>query len=185
MSSIPSIAALERQLTYAKQRQQRLTARQQQAPKVGTRGRQPRESVKYSSIFEAGDYVISAPRVGIAFFGGLAALGLAEPDDSSRAPRGFKPAKILAVRSKSDPARKVAFSGRPYLKYTPDDTKAGQISYSAPISADGAATLKTRIQAIMRAKTDDVGEYGRIYFEPERPVYSVSGEGAAPAAPVA
>lgn len=183
MGSIPSIAALERQLTYAKQREQRLTARQQQAPKVGSRGRQPRESVKYSSIFETGDYVISAPRVGIVFFGGLAALGLAEPDDSSRAARGFKPAKILAVRAKADPTRKVALSGRPYLKYTVDDTASGQTSYSAPISADSVGTLKTRVQAVIRDKTPDVGEYGRIYFEPERPIYSVSGEGAAPAAP--
>lgn len=185
MSSIPSIAALERQLTYAKQRQQRLTARQQQAPKVGSRGRQPRESVKYSSIFETGDYVVTAPRVGIVFFGGKAALGLADADNSSHPPRGFKPAKIIAVRAKSDPTRKVAFSGRPYLKYTPDDTKSGQTSYSAPISADSTGTLKTRIQAVIRDKTNDVGEYGRIYFEPERPIYSVSGEGAAPTAPPA
>lgn len=182
MAGIPSIASLERQLQYAKQRKARLDARQKQAPKVGSRGRQPRESVKYSSIFDTTDFIVLAPRTGIAFFGGLAALGLAQPDASPAAPRGFKPAKLHATRGKSNPSPKTALSGRRYLKYTVDTTGDAQSSFSAPVSADTVTALKTRVQTIIRDKTNDIGEYGRIYFEPERPIYTASGEAAAPPA---
>jgi hypothetical protein len=181
MAGIPSIAALERQLQYAKAREQKIAARQKQPPKVGSRGRQPKDSVKYDGIFVDASYVLLAPRAGINFFG-LGNLGLTEPDDSDAAPRGFKPAKIIAVRAKSSPTTKTALSGRKYLKYTTDASGANdttQTQYSAPISAETVTALKTKIQTIIRDKKDDVGEYGRIYFEPERPIYRASGDGAA------
>lgn len=185
MGRIPTIAQLERQLQYAKTREQRLDARQKNPPRVGTQGRRPTESVKYSSIYMDSDFVINAPRAGIQFFGGIAALGLAQPDGSPRLPAGAKPAKIIAVRGRSAPKIETAtLSGRRYLKYSIDGNDSSQSTFSAPVSADSVAALKTRIQTLMRDKTDDVGEYGRISFEPERPIYSTSGEGTtAPTTP--
>lgn len=180
MARVPSIAELERQLQYARTREAVLATRQKSPPKVGSRGRQPADTFKYQSIW-ADNFVIDTGRSGVAFFG-AAALGLAEPDDSPAAPRGFKPAQIVAVRGKSSPVEKTAFSGRRYLKYTDDAGSANTTSkttYRAAISDNTTAGLKTKIRNIMRDKKDDVGEYGRIYFEPERPVFRASGTAAA------
>lgn len=176
MARIPSVAELTRLLNEAKARETALEARQALPPKVGTGQRRPTDSVKYSTIFSAEDLIINAPSNGIAFFGGLAALGLAAPDASPRAPRGFRPAKVMATRGKATPSTETsALSGRRYLKYSIEATGDTQSSFSAPVSAETVAALKTKVETLINSKKDDVGEYGRIWFEPERPVFSASG----------
>lgn len=184
MARIPSVAQLTRRLNDLKQRDAALKIRQQQAPKVGSGQPRPTQTVKYGSIFTGDSLLLNAPRAGINFFGGSAALGLAAPDDSFKAPKGFAPAKIKAVKGRASGKEKTAdLSKRKYLKYSIDADGETQASFTAPISADTVATLKTRYQTIARAKADDIGEYGRISFEPERPVYSISGVAAGAAAP--
>lgn len=185
MASIPSVAELTRRLNAAKAREAALKARQQAntGENVGKGQPRPSESVKYKSIFTAQDFLILAPSAGIQFFGGLAALGLAAPDASPGIPRGFQPAKIKATIGRTDNKgvpKTATLSQRQYMKYTVDATAAGtRGSYSAPVSADTVASLKTKVQAVMTAKKDDVKEYGRIWFEPERPIFTTSGDAAA------
>ena len=74
-------------------------------------------------------------------------------------------------------AKTATLSNRNYIKYTVDANAAGtRGSYSAPVSADTVANLKSKVQAVMVAKKDDVKEYGRIWFEPERPIFVTSGD---------
>lgn len=187
MARIPSVSELTRRLNDAKAREAALKQRQNNnnGQNIGKGQPRPSESVKYKSIFTAEDLIIIAPSASIQFFGGLAALGLAAPDTSPRMPRGFKPAKIVATvgRGTNKGEIKTAdLSKRKYMKYSVDGGSTGsRSSYSAPISGDTPAALKTKFQAIAIAKKDDVKEYGRIWFEPERPVYNVSGDAPAPA----
>lgn len=184
MGKIPSVAELERNLQYRKQRATRLEARQKTPPKVGSGAAVPRDTYKYQSIY-GDNFCINTTRNGVAFFGATA-LGLVAPDDSPGEPRGFKPAQMHATLAKTSPTPKTAISGRKYLKYSVDpgskeDRK--QASYRAAISDNTASGLKTKIRNILRDKKDDVGEYGRIEFEPERPIFRASGTAgtAAPA----
>jgi len=182
MSRVPSIAELTRRLNAAKARDAALKTRQQSntGQNVGKGQPRPSESVKYKSIFTDQDFLVTAPSAGIRFFGGLAALGLAAPDASPGIPRGFKTAKIKATIGRDDNkgvAKTATLSNRNYLKYTVDANAAGtRGSYSAPVSADTVANLKSKVQAVMVAKKDDVKEYGRIWFEPERPIFVTSGD---------
>ena len=179
MARIPSVASLQRRTNELKAREAALKARQQAAPKVGTGQARPTQTAKYKSIFTTEDFTVNAPNAGITFFGGLGALGLAAPDTSQKLPRGFKTAKVTAVRGRSKGAEKTSsLSGRKYLKYSIDADGGAQSTFSAPISADTVAALKTRFQSIITAKKDDIGEYGRISFEPERPIFSASGVSA-------
>lgn len=183
MGSIPSVAALQRRLNDAKAREAALKIRQTTAqPKVGQGQPNPTDPVKYSAIFVEGNYIVNASRAAVAFFGGGAALGLAAPDASPRISRGFAPAKIRATRGRASGVKKTAdLSKRDYLKYSIDATGDTRATFTAPISADTVATLRTRFQTVSNSKKDDIGEYGRIAFIPEKPVFSTSGVVAAPA----
>ena len=177
MARIPTVAALTRRMNYLKQRDANLKARQQAEPKVGSGQANPMETVKYNSIFTKQAFTLNAPSAGINFFGDLGALGLAAPDDSPRLPRGFKYAKIRATRGRENGTRKVAdLSKRPYLKYTVDGDGGTRVSFTAPVSAATAEALSAKVRTLMLAKTNDVGEYGRIWFEPERPIINMSGD---------
>lgn len=184
MARIPSVAALQRRLNEAKTREAALKARQATAePKVGSGQRNPTDPLKYESIFTASAFNVNASRSSVAFFGGIAALGLAAADDSPKLPRGFHPSKIRATRGRAQGVRKVAeLSKRPYLKYSVDADNDTRGTYTAPISSNTAAGLQLLYRNILTAKKDDVGEYGRIAFIPERPLFSSSGSGAAPVA---
>lgn len=186
MSRSPSIAELTRRLNAAKARDTALKARQQAntGQNLGKGQARPSETVKYKSIFTSQDFTLNTPKAGITFFAGnlnnLAALGLAAADASPRIARGFRPAKIKATIGREDnkghPTESKLVKGHHYLKYSVDAGQNGvRSSYSAPISGDSTAALKSRFTAIANSKKDNVKEYGRIWFEPERPVFSVDG----------
>lgn len=183
MARIPSVAALQRRLNEAKVRETNLKNRQATAePKVGSGQSNPTDPYKYKSIFTDGFFNVRASRPAITFFGGAAKLGLAEPDASPNLPRGFQPAKIRATRGRSRGAEKTAeLSKRKYLKYSIDADGETRATYTAPISAATVAALQTTYRTILQDKKDDIGEYGRLVFIPERPLFSSSGSGAASA----
>lgn len=181
MARIPSVASLQRRLTEAKTREANLKTRQATAePKVGSGQSNPTDSYKYESIFTDSAFVIKASRPAITFFGGIAPLGLAAPDASPGLPRGFKPSKIRATRGKSKPTPETAeLSKRKYLKYSADAGAETRATYTAPISGNTVLALQNAYKAIIASKKDDVGEYGRISFIPEQPLFSSSGSAAA------
>lgn len=180
MARIPSVASLQRRLTEAKTREANLKTRQATAvPKVGSGQSNPTDSYKYESIFTDTAFVIKASRPAITFFGGIAALGLVAPDASPGLPRGFKPSKIRATLGKATPVPKTAeLSKRKYLKYSKDADNDTRATYTAPISGNTVLALQNAYKAILLAKKDDVGEYGRIAFIPEQPLFSSSGSAA-------
>jgi hypothetical protein len=183
MARIPSTFRLQQRLNELKLREANLKTRAAQERKVGTGQPRPTITLKYKSIFTEEDFLVNAPRAGVTYFG-QAALGLANPDASPRLPRGFKTAKLIATRGRLTPKTVTSeLSRRKYLKYTVDGDGNDRVSYSAPISANSVTALKTQVATIMNAKKDDVGEYGRIWFEPERPVYSTTGVGGSAPAP--
>ncbi len=177
MASIPSVASLQRRLTEAKTREANLKTRQTTAePKVGSGQSNPTDSYKYESIFTEGSFIVKASRPAVAFFGGIAPLGLAAPDASPGLPRGFKPSKIRATRGRATPVPTTAeLSKRRYLKYSVDADGETRGTYTAPISGNTVLALQNAYKAILLAKKDDVGEYGRIAFIPEQPLFSSSG----------
>lgn len=179
MARIPSVASLQRRLNEAKVREANLKQRQAtKEPGVGTGQPNPRDNYKYAAIFTDGSYTVKASRAAVAFFGQAAALGLADADASPPIPRGFQPAKIRATRGRLAPIRKVAeLSKRPYLKYSQDADGETRHTFTAPISAASADALATRFQTIGRDKRGDIGEYGRLEFIAERPVFTFSGIG--------
>ena len=113
-------------------------------------------------------YTVRAPLASLEFFGDAAgaAVGLAAAAADPHTPRGFKSAKIHAVKSLSAGEVKHAkASGKPYIKYT---ASAGQNSYSSPISsATGVTGVITKVKEIFTAKKGEVGKYGRIFYTPE------------------
>jgi hypothetical protein len=185
MARIPSVASLEKRLTHLKTREKNLAARQKSAgDNIGKGQPRPMKTFKYRSIYMATDFTINAPETSVNFFG-QTALGLAAQGADPGAPRGFKPARIKAVKGKSKPTTATSkLSTRRYLKYTIEATTDTQASFTAPVSADTVANLKAKVEAIINDKKGDVGEYGRISFEPERPIFAASGSagGTAPAA---
>ncbi len=180
MARIPSVASLQRRLTEAKTREANLKTRQATAePKVGSGQSNPTDSYKYESIFTDSAFIVKASRPAITFFGGIAAVGLVAPDASPGLPRGFKPSKIRATRGRGNPVEKTAeLSKRKYLKYSVDADGETRGTFTAPISANTVAGLQTLYRNILTSKKDDVGEYGRIAFIPEQPLFSSSGAAA-------
>ena len=183
MARIPSVASLQRRLTEAKTRDAALKTRQATAePKVGTGQANPTDSYKYESIFTDTSFIIKASRPAVTFFGGIAPLGLVAPDASPGLPRGFKPSKIRATIGNAKPEPKTAeLSKRRYLKYSKDASTNTRATFTSPISSNTIAGLQAAYKAILTAKKDDVGEYGRIAFIPEQPLFSSSGSAAAAA----
>lgn len=180
MGQIPSVASLQRRLTEAKTREANLKTRQSTAePKVGGGQANPTDNYKYESIFTEGSFIVRASRPAVTFFGGITALGLVAPDASPGLPRGFKPSKIRATRGRGTPTPKIAeLSKRKYLKYSVDADGETRGTYTAPISGNTVLALQNAYKAILTAKKDDVGEYGRISFIPEQPLFSSSGSAA-------
>lgn len=180
MARIPSVASLQRRLTEAKTRESNLKTRQTTAePKVGSGQSNPTDSYKYESIFTDTAFVIKASRPAVVFFGGIGALNLAAPDASPGLPRGFKPSKIRATLGKASPVPTTAeLSRRRYLKYSKDADNDTRATFTAPISGNTVLALQNAYKAILLAKRDDVGEYGRISFIPEQPLFSSSGSAA-------
>ena len=180
MARIPSVASLQRRLTEAKTREAALKTRQATAePKVGSGQANPTDSYKYESIFTDTSFVVKASRPAVTFFGGIASLGLVAPDASPGLPRGFKPSKIRATRGRATPKPTTAeLSKRKYLKYSIDAETDARATFTAPISSNTIAGLQAAYKAILAVKKDDVGEYGRIAFIPEQPLFSSSGSAA-------
>ncbi|MEH2425870.1 MAG: hypothetical protein V7K48_34715 [Nostoc sp.] len=113
-------------------------------------------------------YTIRAPLNSLEFFGDSSGeeLGLGPSAGDGAGPRGFKPAKIHAVKTNSEgESVKAKDSGRPYTRYTPS---AGQSSFSAPIcSSEGIPGVTTKVKSIASSAKDKIGAYGRIWFTPE------------------
>jgi hypothetical protein len=184
MGRLKTVAQLQRQLQYAEARKQALEARQRQEPKLGTGQKNPRSTVGYVSVYTGQLLLIQAPKAGVDFFGGEAALGLvrgAELAEGSQAPRGFKYGRVKATVGRPEGVQKrSALSNRPYLAYGVDAGGATRNSYSAPVSGRGSAgevdmsQLMDRVDAIFQAKAGAVGAYGRLWFEGEQPLYSRS-----------
>ena len=162
-------AQLKLQLQYAE-------ARRNYTPpvkEVGTTGKQRKgQRVRYTVMSHPGTdnlyYTVRGAFNSFEFFveDSVTELGLDAPQADGSAPRGFKPAKIHAVKSTSEGTTKHAkSSGRPYMSYQPT---GGQSSYSAPICSpekiQGVATL---VKTIATAKKEVLGPYGRIWFTPE------------------
>jgi hypothetical protein len=173
-----SVALLERELLYAKNRATALAA-----PPTSikpTTDPRPKTLYGYNSVLitraGVGELVrIQVPDHSVTFFT-LAALGLIDKavtafDSAIPTPRHFQPAKVHLVRGASTPTVVTAKnSKRPYKKYTAIATGAAQSSYSAPISkASGvtAAIQEAAVGAIATAKLVDTGVYGRVWFTPE------------------
>lgn len=177
MARRPSIPSLERRVAESRKREAALARRQKAQPRVGTGGRRSMESYTYNSLFTTTNFTVLAPEAGVTFFGGAAALGLDALGTEPALPRGFKPAKIRATVSIAAPTTATsALSGRRYLKYTAAAGGTTRNSYSSPLSADTSVALVALFRAVATAKKAAVGEYGRIWFEPERPIYVVSGD---------
>lgn len=180
MARIPSVASLTRRLNEAKTREAALKIRQTTAtPDVGGGQPNPRDNVKYTVIFGDGAYIVKASRPAISFFGGFDDLGLAVPDTSPYAPRGFQPAKVRATRGRPNwGVEKIAdLSKRHYLKYSIDADGETRATYTAPISAISADALGTRFQTLGTSLRVEIGEYGRLAFIAEKPVFTFSGSG--------
>lgn len=179
-----SVAVLERELAYAKKREEYLrstTAR----PIKTTVDNRPKTLVAYrSSSLLTGAisnlYKVQATVASLAFFNGVAALGLsATLTDAAPIPRGFKPAKISAVVGDATPTVKTAVgSTRRYIKYSASSTGEAQSHYSAPVSkvetnvtADEQKNFATLLAAAIDGKLG--GQYGRVSFTPEKFVSSL------------
>lgn len=180
MARIPSVASLTRRLNEAKTREAALKIRQTTAtPNVGGGQPNPRDNVKYTVIFGDGAYIVKASRAAVTFFNGLDDLGLAAPDTSPYAPRGFQPAKVRATRGRANGVEKTAdLSKRRYLKYSVDASGETRATYTAPISAISADALGTRFQTLGNSLRTELGEYGRLAFIAEKPVFTFSGTSA-------
>lgn len=181
MSRRKSVRELEKQLEYARRR----AAFTPPADSAGVSQRRPKRSVQYNSILDANRaYTIQASEAGITFFGGLAALGLADDADDGPAPRGFKPAQIHAMQADASPQPITArASGRRYIRYARGTRGSSvQSTFSAPISGSGTsatvAEVKTKYEALASAKAATVGAYGRIWLTWEQLPISSSGTGS-------
>ena len=174
-----SLAVLERELDYARKRDAYLrstTAR----PVKATVDKRPKQLVSYrSSSLLTGTtsnlYKLQATVSSLAFFKGIAALGLGDVlTDASPIPRGFRPARISAVVGDPTPTVQTAKgSTRRYIKYSANSTGEAQSHYSAPISktgnsvtADAQKDFATLLSVAVKDKLG--GQYGRASFTPEK-----------------
>ena len=174
-----SIAVLERELEYARKRDAYLRSTTARPVKLTVDSR-PKQLVAYrSSSLLTGTtsnlYKVQATVSSLAFFNGIAALGLgAILTDASPSPRGFQPAKISAVVGDATPSVKTAKgSTRRYIKYSANSVGDAQSHYSAPISkvetnvtADEQKDFATLLAAAVDGKLG--GQYGRVSFIPEK-----------------
>lgn len=177
MSRRKSVASLQQQLKYAE-------ARAAYKPPVREEGaateRRPKIGVKYicTSPMAAANlaYTVQASQAAITFIS-LAILGLTEAATDPAPPRGFKPAKINATVAGTPQFLHALGSGRGYTRYGKGERGSKtQYNYSAPVSGETAAALKTNVTAAFNElKSKLGGQYGRAWFTPEVLPESVSG----------
>jgi hypothetical protein len=164
-----SVAELQRQLQYAQARANYTRPPREEGS--ATR-RQPKIACQYQSMFDTTQqFTIQASQAAVTFFGGLTALGLADASTDPVPPTAFNPALIKAMIADSSPSVvRAVGSNRPYTRYGKGARNSGsQYTFSAPISADTAAGMRTKFNTVSQAKKSAVGgTYGRIWFEPER-----------------
>lgn len=166
-----SVRELQKELQYAQRREAYVAP---ERPEGGTPRRQPKTPYKYASYLAGKAYIVQASQTAITKFGGRAALGLGDADDSGLAPRGFRPAMIKMMEGDASPTYiRAKGSGRSYIRYGKGSRDSNtQYTFGAPIS-DGGATatptgVKTKFEAVSDAKKADAGAYGRIWMEWER-----------------
>ena len=118
-------------------------------------------------------YTVQASSAGIQFFGGNAALGLADAVSDPTPPRGFKPNSIHAMVGDATPNLiRAKGSNRPYIRYARGTRGSNiQSTYSAPLSGTTpvlASEIKTKFKTVSDSKKSAVGAYGRLWMEWER-----------------
>jgi hypothetical protein len=172
MGTRKTVQQLQAQLDAAKRRDAYVAP--QRAEGTATQ-RRPKSSVKYGSTSKAStDFSIETSKAGIAFFGGLTALGLADAATDPTSPRGFRPNRINAMIADSSPqVVRAKASNRAYTRYARGSRGSNtQSTFSAAISditTPTTASVRTKFATVADSKKDEVGgSYGRIWFEPER-----------------
>ena len=140
------------------------------------------DSVVYASYsVKAGTasalFKVSSSKAAVAFFGGVATLGLRLPatvtDPVASKPRNFKPAQVHAMKGTSTPTAKVSPWGTRVIKYSTDTTGASQAHYSAPLSiATSVVTydlIDGRASTIFNTVKASLGDldYARFYLTGE------------------
>ncbi|MBA3920323.1 MAG: hypothetical protein H0X31_00900 [Nostocaceae cyanobacterium] len=169
MGRVKKVKDIQKQLQFAESRLAYTAPARQTGTQATQRMKTPHQ---YQVMSHVGTtvltYTVRASVHALEFFGDATGteLGLGEPAADGSPPRGFKTAKIHAVKSVGKAEVVTAKpSKRPYLKYTPT---GGQSSYSAPItSKEGVTGVVSTVKTIYAAKKEVVGPYGRIYFTPE------------------
>ena len=172
MGTRKSVRDLTRQLEGAKRRAAYVAPVRADG---ATTQRRPKSSVKYGATSApTTEFTIQTSKAGIQFFGGLAALGLADAGADPTSPQGFKPNRIYASIADASPQTVTSkASGLSYIRYAKGTRGSNvQSSFSAAISdttTPTMASVRTKFGTIANAKKDEVGgSYGRIWFEPER-----------------
>ncbi|MBC7971541.1 MAG: hypothetical protein H7Z11_15705 [Verrucomicrobia bacterium] len=172
-----SVAELQKQLQYA---QARAAYKPPALEEGGTIRKQSKTPVKYGVLVgsAAESLTVQASTAGLAFFGGLAPLGLADAAGDPRMASGSHPSVIKATVGDGTPSRvRAKGSNRPYIRYAQGTRGSNvQSSFSAPISADSGTALKTKFNTVADTIKGKLGgSYGRVWLEPERLVLTESG----------
>lgn len=172
-----SVAELQKQLQYA---QSRANYKPPALEEGGTIRKHPKTPVKYGVLIGTADeaLTVQASTAGLAFFGGLAALGLADAAGDPRIATGSHPNLIKATVGDATPQRvRAKGSNRPYIRYAQGARGSGvQSTFSAPISAATGTALRTKFNTVADSvRTKLGGNYGRVWLEPERIVLTESG----------
>lgn len=179
MSRRRTVRELQRQLQYAQ-------AREAYTPPAREAGsstrRRPKVSAKYHSLYADADFTIQVPSAGLQFFGGRAALGLAEPGTDARPVSGFRPNTIHAMVADASPTtERSRASGRPYIRYARGARGSGTQSnfscaFQDPGSSPTATGTRNKFDALANAVRDNVGgAYGRIWADWEQMPIAESG----------
>jgi hypothetical protein len=120
---------------------------------------------------------VQCSKAALAFFGGLAALGLRESsavtDPVASKPRNFKPAQVHAMIATATPTASLSPWKTRVIKYSAATTGTSQAHYVAPISGSSAVVTYDNIDAksstIFNAIKGTLGnlDYARFYLTPE------------------
>lgn len=171
-----SVRELQKQLQYAQARAAYTPPDPDPSGAIRKRSRTP---VRYGSSTVANtNYTVQVSTNALQFFGGLAALGLADAEDHPNMRSNDSPAQIHATVADTSPTRlRAQGSNRPYIRYAQGTRGSGvQSSYTSAISGDTPLALRNRFQtAADSVKARLGGEYGRVWMEPERILFVESG----------
>ncbi|PSB20553.1 hypothetical protein C7B65_06510 [Phormidesmis priestleyi ULC007] len=172
MSTRKTVLQLQRQLDEAKRRAAYVAPQREEGAATQ---RRPKSAIKYGcTSAPSTDFTIQGSKAGIIFFGGEAALGLADAGSDPTAPKGFHPNRIYAMISDASPqVVRAKASNRAYTRYARGTRGSNtQSTFSAPISditTPTMASVRAKFGTVANSKKDEVGgSYGRIWFEPER-----------------